>query len=384
MMDCRAKNYLYIKANGEIPCYCDLGEWIILYRLGPGQLHFYNIVRDVINGPPFIGIRYKLLNNELPFPNVCPACAMFVPGEEITNPSPKRLASYLKKIREHPYLYWKKVKGNPRYYLKKIKEYLLPELKGSPTTISDARLRTQRVDCLQIEPSFLCNLDCPSCAGSESFRRSINYSPFKRKETKSPPYNMPKEMFKKIIDDLHNSQITIGWIDLEGRGEPLMNKDIFEMIRYAKGKYDCPIVVVTHANFKFNEEIVESGLDKIIASVDGARQSSYERYRKGGDLQKALNFMRHIVSYKKLKRMNTPQVVWKYILFEWNDSDEEIIEAQRYADEIEVDEILFVRTRMPDPGYSTKYFTEDDLLKKLPRVTKKLTFGKSAQLLHEK
>ena len=153
----------------------------------------------------------------------------------------------------------------------------------------------------------------------------------------------------------------------------------------------------TSGNVKFNPGMLE--LDYIIVSVDGARQESYEQYRVGGKFEMSIDFMRELLAarrafsnrfskrrfrellalpderirhYFKLPRRLLryairkrphapllPVVQWKYILFEHNDSDEEITLAQRMAGELGVDEMQFVLSHTSNR--SRRFTTEEQI-----------------------
>ena len=68
---------------------------------------------------------------------------------------------------------------------------------------------------MDIEPTTGCNFRCTMC--------QVSSPDFKAK-------NMDIETFKKIIKE--NKQLIK--IKLQGMGEPLVNKYIYEMIKYAK------------------------------------------------------------------------------------------------------------------------------------------------------
>ena len=102
-------------------------------------------------------------------------------------------------------------------------------------------------------------------------------------------------------------------------------------------------LVLTPSQIKAIAE--ESLMDRVIFSIDGANPASYRKYRVGGDLSKALKKMAALVeacreagTWRRL--VSDPpggvQIAWQYILFEWNDSDEELAEAQNLAQTIGV------------------------------------------------
>ncbi|MDM8557300.1 hypothetical protein [Candidatus Parabeggiatoa sp. HSG14] len=147
------------------------------------------------------------------------------------------------------------------------------------------------------------------------------------------------------------------------------------MIHYTKEMYPGAFTKVTsHGNFPFKSWMLESGLDLLRLSVDGAFEESYVKYRVGGKLQNVLELMRAIRDNKHQCKSQL-RVEWKYILFEWNDSDEEICEAARLADELEVD-LRFCLTH--SPGKSKRFQDMVALREALailaPRATLSVTF----------
>jgi hypothetical protein len=102
------------------------------------------------------------------------------------------------------------------------------------------------------------------------------------------------------------------------------------------------------------------------------RQSSYAKYRVRGNVELALQFMRDARAYA----VNKPFIEWKYILFEFNDSDEEIVEAQRLAEEIGVDSIMFIVT--PSKWHSRRF--RSDNLNHFPCVSPIATVSPAAGL----
>jgi hypothetical protein len=78
-------------------------------------------------------------------------------------------------------------------------------------------------------------------------------------------------------------------------------------------------------------------IDLIVFSIDGAWEESYRRYRVNGNLQRALTNMEALVrACERAGTADRVKIIWQYILFEWNDSDEELVEARRRAAEIGV------------------------------------------------
>ncbi len=163
-----------------------------------------------------------------------------------------------------------------------------------------------------VETASYCNLRCPQCpSGTLALTR--------RRGT------MPMDLYKTIIDEISDYAL---YTTLYLQGEPFLNKDFCKMTEYAHKKR---IYTATSTNgqlidSELAEKIVTSGLDKIIVSVDGATQESYEKYRAGGQISKALNAIRLIADAKKRLRKSKPLIEMQMLLFKHNENE---VEAAR-------------------------------------------------------
>ena len=126
---------------------------------------------------------------------------------------------------------------------------------------------------MMVEPTNLCNLKCPLCpSGNGEMTRTRG--------------KMGLEDFKKLIDESGDYLILLM---LWNQGEPFINTDFVEMVRYAHGR-GIPTLTSTNGHYVRNLDqaraIVDSGLDELILSMDGVDQETYERYRVGGELDR--------------------------------------------------------------------------------------------------
>ena len=118
------------------------------------------------------------------------------------------------------------------------------------------------------------------------------------------------------------------------------------MVRYCRDKNPhCFIHSSTNALFFQTDAkaraCVESGIDLIICSIDGTTQEIYERGKMRGNLQEALDGMRRILRCREALARRRPVIVWRYILFRWNSSPEQLDEARRMAEDIGVDHLCW-------------------------------------------
>lgn len=82
---------------------------------------------------------------------------------------------------------------------------------------------------------------------------------------------------------------------------------------------------------------MESGLDRLIISIDGTTQDVYQQYRVGGKLHKVIEGTKHIIRWKKELRSRTPHIVFQFLVVKPN--EHQIEDVKRLARELGVDEV---------------------------------------------
>lgn len=134
---------------------------------------------------------------------------------------------------------------------------------------------------IDIEPTINCNINCEFCQSSSLKRNKHSISLFE---------------FKKIVNSIPN---TIK-INIQGMGEPLLNKELYSMISYAKKKKNYVLITTngTLLSEKTSKELIASGLDRLIISFDSAKKESYEKVRKGANFDKVVN---NISNFMKIR-----------------------------------------------------------------------------------
>jgi hypothetical protein len=100
---------------------------------------------------------------------------------------------------------------------------------------------------------------------------------------------------------------------------------------------------------------VHSGIDEVTFSIDGASQETYARYRQRGKFAVALANLRAMADEKARSGRDVPQINWRYILFNWNDSDEEMNRARQLAQESGVDRLCWEITDHPEDSFSRRF-----------------------------
>ena len=185
---------------------------------------------------------------------------------------------------------------------------------------------------IAIEPTTSCNLRCPECpSGLRSFTRSTGM--------------LQNNMFEKIIDELKNK---LSYLTFYFQGEPYLNPKFLDMVAYATRS---KIFTSTSTNAHYltpevAEKTIQSGLNKLIISLDGVTQEVYENYRIGGKVDKVFDGTRNILEAKKKLNSKTPYTVFQYLVVKPN--EHEIEKAKEIASELGVDEIVFKTAQIYD------------------------------------
>ncbi|MCP4219515.1 MAG: hypothetical protein GY765_33075, partial [bacterium] len=80
-MDCYMTRGIYLRANGEINCYCSTGEQVSLAQLPVDRLDF-DFMKDYYFNEKYQYLRDSVKNNRVPFPNQCLKCNYLRPNAE--------------------------------------------------------------------------------------------------------------------------------------------------------------------------------------------------------------------------------------------------------------------------------------------------------------
>ncbi|HMQ46219.1 MAG TPA: radical SAM/SPASM domain-containing protein [Saprospiraceae bacterium] len=197
---------------------------------------------------------------------------------------------------------------------------------------------------LSIEPTTACNLRCPECpSGLRAFSR--------------PTGNLKGDFFRRILDELQGRLL---YLIFYFQGEPYINPQFLDMVKHA---HDKGIYTITSTNGHFlNREnarkTIESGLDRLIISVDGTTQEVYEQYRIGGKLETVLQGARNIIAMKKELRSNTPHVIFQFLVVRPN--EHQISAVQALAKEIGIDEVKLKTAQVYDYAQGNHLIPQDE------------------------
>jgi len=197
---------------------------------------------------------------------------------------------------------------------------------------------------VMVEPTNICNLKCPMCpSGNGDMLRGRG--------------RLDLDNYKNLLDEIGPF---IYQVQLWNQGEPFLNKNFLDFVRYAKTK---GIMVQTSTNGHFirtdeaAEDVVESGLDQLIFSMDGTNQETYEKYRVGGDYQLVIDTLGRLSRARKKLKSRTPLIELQFIVFKHN--QEEIDRLIDIAKEHRVNRIAFKTAQIYDAKQAEIYLPEN-------------------------
>ncbi|MBK8846363.1 MAG: SPASM domain-containing protein [Bacteroidetes bacterium] len=185
---------------------------------------------------------------------------------------------------------------------------------------------------ISIEPTTACNLRCPECpSGLRSFTR--------------PTGLLNMELFVRIIEQIHRQ---VGYLTFYFQGEPYLHQQFLQMVQFAS-QHGMYTATSTNAHFLDDAlavKTVEAGLNRLIISIDGTSQETYEKYRVGGSINKVFKAIDTICRIKKELKKYTPYVILQFLVVRHN--EHQIQEIIRIARSSGVNELRFKTAQVYD------------------------------------
>jgi radical SAM protein with 4Fe4S-binding SPASM domain len=207
---------------------------------------------------------------------------------------------------------------------------------------------------IAVEPTTSCNLRCPECpSGLRSFTR--------------PTGMLQKDFFTETIEKIYKDSF---YLILYFQGEPYLNPAFLEMAKYAaqKGMYTATSTNGHYLSDENCKKTIESGLDRLIISIDGITQEVYEQYRVGGTLEKVLAGATRMVQWKKKLKSKTPHIIFQFLVVKPN--EHQIADVHKIGKNIGVDEVRFKTAQV--------YDYENDPNSLIPSITRYSRYKKQS------
>jgi radical SAM protein with 4Fe4S-binding SPASM domain len=194
-----------------------------------------------------------------------------------------------------------------------------PAMRGLPISIA-------------VEPTTSCNLRCPECpSGLRSFTR--------------PTGMLPEQLFEKVVDQLAP---TLSYLIFYFQGEPYLHPQFLHLVRYATSR-NIYTATSTNAHYLSDaqaELTVRSGLSRLIISIDGTSQDTYQSYRVGGSLEKVIAGTKNILAWKKRLNSATPHVMFQFLVVRPN--EHQVPEVLKLGKTLGVNEVVLKTAQIYD------------------------------------
>ncbi len=221
----------------------------------------------------------------------------------------------------------------------------VPLAPGLPAPVRDVNVPALP-SRLYIECTAACNISCfqACCAPETGITRTRQAG------------MLDWDVFTRVVDEAGPSLVRI---DFFNYGEAFLHKRAVEMCEYIKAKFPHIYLYTSTNGLALTEEkarrLVHSGIDEVTFSIDGASQETFVRYRQRGKFDLAIATLRAMAEEKSKSGRDVPHLNWRYILFKWNDHDEEMARARQLASDIGVDRLCWEITDHPEDSFSRRF-----------------------------
>lgn len=195
-----------------------------------------------------------------------------------------------------------------------------------------------------IEPTNKCNLRCTECPSGQAVLTR-------------PRGFMESPLFYSIIDQLSPF---INYLTLYFQGEPYLNPRFFDFIKYARSK-KIYVTSSTNGHYLSAEtaaETIKSGLNRLIISLDGTNQETYESYRAGGSFEKVINGIKALVEAKRELHSSRPFLVIQFLVLKNN--QHQLKEIKKLGKKLGVDKVEYKSAQFSQYQYGNPLIPDLD------------------------
>jgi MoaA/NifB/PqqE/SkfB family radical SAM enzyme len=203
---------------------------------------------------------------------------------------------------------------------------------------------------MSIDPSDRCQLRCPTCpTGIENEGRKTKE--LEAQVFRSQRHRMTSKLFDALMEELGEYLFLVMFYNY---GEPLLNTNLASFIKKAK-TYRIETELHTNLSLRISDERIEdiltSGLDRLLASIDGFSQEVYEIHRVGGDFALAKKNLEQFVRTRDRLGLET-HIAYGFLVFSFN--EHEAAKAQRYCRDLGI-EFEGRQAFVDDPSWLPSY-----------------------------
>jgi len=189
-----------------------------------------------------------------------------------------------------------------------------------------------RPAAISIEPTTSCNLRCPECiSGTRTFTRKTGM--------------LDPAQFRHFAQSMRPSAF---YLNLYFQGEPFLNPAFLQMVATARtfGYYTATSTNGHYLTPDMCRQVVASGLNRLVVSIDGTTQETYKKYRVGGTLAKVVQGLENLRQAKKEAAGKGPFVIFQFIVFAHN--EHQIADASAMAKDLGVNAFVLKTAQLND------------------------------------
>ncbi len=176
---------------------------------------------------------------------------------------------------------------------------------------------------ISVEPTTSCNLSCPECpSGLKQFTRPVG--------------KISRDDFALILDQMGKK---LQYITFYFQGEPLLHSEFADFVRMAK-QYKLIVATSTNAHYltePIAEDLISSGLDRLIISLDGTDADTYVKYRRGGDFNKVIENIKTMVVARNSRGVKHPYLELQFLVLKHN--EHQIDEIKKLGKQLGIDRV---------------------------------------------
>jgi MoaA/NifB/PqqE/SkfB family radical SAM enzyme len=167
------------------------------------------------------------------------------------------------------------------------------------------RLREEFPSQVIIDLTEVCNLECSHCA-HRHFKKSEYYS----------AASLDPDLCRKAVDEVrvHGQGIT-QYIRFTGEGEPLLHRQVFDILKYAAQNSGTAVTLTTNGTLLDDakiENLLDTGIQVVDISIDAFHPETYAKIRVGGNLETTRRNVCRLLARAK-ERGGMTRVVVSYI-----------------------------------------------------------------------
>lgn len=152
---------------------------------------------------------------------------------------------------------------------------------------------------ITIEQHFKCNYKCIMCYHSDK----------EQYELLNHKSKLSHDDVKKIIDEA--SKIGTLSICLNAGNEPLLDRDIYKLVKYTKSKGILDVFITTNGSLldeNVAEKLIDAGLTQIRVSIDAFSEEVYKKVRRSNNFSLVKDNVKRLIKIRNKKGRILPIV----------------------------------------------------------------------------